>query len=170
MVRYKCQLHFSWFGGNQTTTHPTVTFFNKHKRDQLKIQTHSEISRFVIYKEACLTRWRISCTKPLKNLTFSDDNSDSDRGHGQQEGEQSDCDRTFYANYSPPEPHWLIHGDLKSLVYDLNLSKKTSSSLRFLTKRVETSAPTYWLLCSWVPFHCVVKTNYMLLNHLTQHK
>jgi len=29
------------------------------------------------------------------NLTFSDENSDSDEDHGQQEGENIDCDPTF---------------------------------------------------------------------------
>jgi len=41
--------------------------------------------------------------KPPENLTFSDDNSDSD-GHGQQEGDYVDCDPTYQASYSSLNP------------------------------------------------------------------
>ena len=53
--------------------------FNKHNMDHLKIQTHSEISRFTIVNEACPTQWRVSCTRPLESLISSNDNSDSDK-------------------------------------------------------------------------------------------
>ena len=33
--------------------------------------------------------------KPPENLTFSDDKSDADEDHGQQEGDNVDCDHTF---------------------------------------------------------------------------
>jgi hypothetical protein len=33
--------------------------------------------------------------KPRKNLTLSDNISDSDEDHGEQEGENADCDPTF---------------------------------------------------------------------------
>jgi hypothetical protein len=33
--------------------------------------------------------------KPPENLTFSDDISDSDKVHGQQEGDNGDCDPTL---------------------------------------------------------------------------
>jgi len=42
--------------------------------------------------------------KPPENLTFSDDNSDSD-DHGQQEGENVECDPTYQASYSLSKPH-----------------------------------------------------------------
>jgi hypothetical protein len=38
--------------------------------------------------------------KTPKNLIFSDKNSDSDEDHGQQEGENFDCDPTFEASSS----------------------------------------------------------------------
>jgi hypothetical protein len=37
----------------------------------------------------------LSVPQPLENLTFSDDNSDSDEDHGQQEGDNVDCDLTL---------------------------------------------------------------------------
>jgi hypothetical protein len=43
--------------------------------------------------------------KPLENLTFRDENSDSDKAHRQQGGEKFDCNLTFKANCSPSEPH-----------------------------------------------------------------
>jgi hypothetical protein len=46
-----------------------------------------------------------SVPKTLENLTFRDENSDSDKAHRQQGGEQFDCNLTFKANCSPSEPH-----------------------------------------------------------------
>ena len=60
----------------------------------------------------------------LENLTFSDDNSDSDKDHRQQEGDNVDCNLTFEASCSSSEPHLLTQGDLNDLVYVWNLSKK----------------------------------------------
>jgi hypothetical protein len=57
------------------------------------------------------------------NLTFSD-NSNSDEDHGQQEGDNIDCDPTLEASCSSSEPHLLTQGDLSDLVRDLNLSEK----------------------------------------------
>jgi hypothetical protein len=62
--------------------------------------------------------------KPPEKLTFSDGNSDSDEAHGQQEGDNVDCDPTFEASCSSPEPRLLTQGDLNDLVRDLNFSKK----------------------------------------------
>jgi hypothetical protein len=62
--------------------------------------------------------------KPLENLTFSDDNSDSDEDHRQQDGDKVDCDLTFEASCCSSVPHLLAQGDLNDLVCDLNLSKK----------------------------------------------
>jgi hypothetical protein len=42
-----------------------------------------------------------------ENLTFSDDNFDSDEDHGQQEEGNVDCDLTYYASYSSSEPKLL---------------------------------------------------------------
>jgi len=61
--------------------------------------------------------------KPLENLTFSDNNSDSD-DHGQQEWANGDCDPTFEASSSSYESSLLTQGDLNGLVHDLNMSKK----------------------------------------------
>jgi hypothetical protein len=44
-----------------------IRLFNKHNRDHLQIQTHSE---------------EVHVPKPLEKLTFSDDNSDSDEEKG----------------------------------------------------------------------------------------
>jgi hypothetical protein len=54
---------------------------------------------------------------------LSDDNSDSYEGHGQQEGDNIDCDLTFDASCSSSEQHLLKHGDLNDLVRDVILSK-----------------------------------------------
>jgi hypothetical protein len=45
--------------------------------------------------------------KPMENLAFSNDNSDSDTDHGQQEGDYADCDLTFEASSFSSEPHLL---------------------------------------------------------------
>jgi hypothetical protein len=45
--------------------------------------------------------------KPPEKRTFSDDSSDSDEVHGQQEGDNVDCDLTFEASSSSSEPHLL---------------------------------------------------------------
>jgi hypothetical protein len=66
-------------------------------------------------------------TKLSENLTFSDDNSDSDEDHGQQKGNNVDCDPTFETSWSSSEPSSLIQEDLY-LLRDLNLSKKKKSS------------------------------------------
>ena len=52
----------------------------------------------------------------LVNLTFSDEISVSDEDHGQQEGDNIDCDPSFEANCSSSEAHLLTQGDLKNLV------------------------------------------------------
>jgi hypothetical protein len=59
----------------------------------------------------------LAVPKPLENLTFSDENSDSDKDH-------KHCDLTFEASCSLSEPHLLTQGDLNDLVCGLNLSKK----------------------------------------------
>jgi hypothetical protein len=59
------------------------------------------------------------------NLTFSNENSDSDEDHGQQEMENIDCDPTFEASYSSSEPHSLLQEDISNLVRDLNFFKRT---------------------------------------------
>jgi hypothetical protein len=35
----------------------------------------------------------------MENLAFSDDNSDANKDHGQQEGDNTDCDLTFEAGF-----------------------------------------------------------------------
>jgi len=63
------------------------------------------------------------------NLTFRDDNSNSDEDHGQQEGENVDCDPTFEASCSSSESHLLTQGYLNDLVRDLNLTEKQAEFL-----------------------------------------
>jgi hypothetical protein len=72
--------------------------------------------------------------KPPENLTVSNDNSDSDQNHGQQEVGKADCDPTFKASCSSNEPHLLTQRDLNDLIPDMNLSQKYASS-------VESSPP-----------------------------
>jgi len=76
--------------------------------------------------------------------TFSNDTSDSDENRGQQEGENKDNDRTYETSSSSSEPHLLTPENLNELVRGVNLSKnklKTSLTLRFQTKSVESSPP-----------------------------
>jgi len=60
---------------------------------------------------------------------FSDDNCDSHEGHGQQEGDNIDCDLTFEARYSSSKHHILNFGDLKDFVLDMILSKTQAELL-----------------------------------------
>jgi len=81
------------------------------------------------------TQWNIlichlhtvkSCLQhSLWKIWPTDYNSDFDEDHGQQEGDNVDCDLTFEARCSLSEPH-LTQGNLKNLVCDLILSKKVS--------------------------------------------
>jgi len=96
--------------------------FNKYNRDHLQIQIHSEVSRSAIGIEACPHSEELLLPKPPKNLTCSDDNSDSDEDHGQQEGDNIHCKLTFEASCSSFEPH-LLTRDLNDFLRDLNLSK-----------------------------------------------
>jgi hypothetical protein len=66
----------------------------------------------------------LAVPKPLENLTFSDENSDSNKDHRQQQGENVHCDLTFEASCSLSEPHLLTQGGLNDLVCGLNLAKK----------------------------------------------
>ena len=65
----------------------------------------------------------LPAAQPWENLTLSDYNSDFDDDHGQQEGDNVDCDLTFEARCSLSEPH-LTQGNLNNPVCDLILSKK----------------------------------------------
>jgi len=63
--------------------------------------------------------------QPLENRTFSEDNTDFDKGHRQKEGDNVDRDPTFEAGFFSSEPHLLTQGEL---VRDLNLSKNKLNS------------------------------------------
>ena len=123
MFRAKCRSPFPWFGANQKTTHPIVTF-NKRNRNHLQIQTHSKIPRFAICNEACPIQQRAACTIASGNVAFSDNNSDSDEDHGRQEGENVHCDPTFEAICSSSESHLLTQEDLNDLVREFVFKKK----------------------------------------------
>ena len=96
--------------GLERTKRPLILLllsFNKHNRYRLQIQTHTvkypcfpSAMRPVPHKE------ELPVLKPSENLTLSDDNSDSD-GHGQQGGDNVDCDLTFEASCYTSEPHLL---------------------------------------------------------------
>jgi hypothetical protein len=53
----------------------------------------------------------ISVPKSPENLTFGDDNSDSDEDRVEEEEDNVDCDPTFEASCSSLEPHLLTQGD-----------------------------------------------------------
>jgi hypothetical protein len=84
------------------------------------------------------TQWNIlichmhtvkSCLQhSLWKIWPSDHNSDFDEDHGQQEGDNVDCDLTFEARCSLSEPH-LTQGNLKNPVCDLILSKQQAELL-----------------------------------------
>jgi hypothetical protein len=91
-----------------------LLLFNKHNWEQLEIQTDSEISRFAICNDSCPTIQQSEeflVPKPPKKPNFSDDNSDSNKDKGQQEGDIP----TFEAICSPSETHLLTQGELKAL-------------------------------------------------------
>jgi len=73
-------------------------------------------------------------SKPPINLTFNDKNSDSDKDHGQQAGDNVVSNSTFETSCSPPETHLSTQGDLKGIVRDFNLSKKQDELLGFRLK------------------------------------
>jgi len=61
--------------------------------------------------------------KPLENLISSDDNSDSDKGHRQQEGDNVDCNLTFEAidpHLNPAYKHKEILMTLSMILIYLN--------------------------------------------------
>jgi len=60
----------------------------------------------------------------LENLTFNDDNCDSDEKHRQQKVDNVDCNPTLQARCSSSQPHLLTPGDLNDFVRELNLYKK----------------------------------------------
>ena len=59
----------------------------------------------------------MSVTKPLKppRKSLRDKSSETDEDHGQQEGDNVDCDPTFEASCSSFKTHLLITGDIKDL-------------------------------------------------------
>ena len=60
---------------------------------------------------------------PVNMTTFNNDDSDSDKDHGQEESENVDCDSTFKAICSTSEPHLLTQRGPIDLVRDFTLSK-----------------------------------------------
>jgi hypothetical protein len=106
-----------------------LLLLNKHSGDHLQIQSHSQISGFVICKALCPTHWRVVCTKHSGISDFSDNNSDSEEDHGEQEGGNVECDPTFEAISSSSDHHLLTQGHLNDLLRDLNLSKKQAEFL-----------------------------------------
>ena len=102
MVRVKCLCRSHGLEGTKRPLDRLLLLFNRQNTDDRQIQTKSEISSSTICNEACPTQWRVACTKPLENLTFSD-NSDSD-AHGQQEGDNVDRDPTFLASFPHLNP------------------------------------------------------------------
>jgi hypothetical protein len=85
---------------------------------------------------------QLPAPKSLENLAFSDDNSNSDEDHEQQDGDNFDCDWTFEGSCSSFEPHLLPEGNINDLVHDFNLSKKHAELFGSRLKRMESS-PRY---------------------------
>jgi len=50
----------------------------------------------------------------MENLALSNDNSDSDKDHGQKEGDNVHCDPTFEASSFSSEPHLLTQRNMKT--------------------------------------------------------
>jgi len=73
----------------------------------------------------------MSVTKPLKppRKSLRDKSSETDEDHGQQEGDNVDCDPTFEASCSSYEPNLLTQGDFRDLLRDLHLSEKQAELL-----------------------------------------
>ena len=67
--------------------------------------------------------------KPPENRTFSNDSSDSDEHHGQQEEENVNFFPTFEASCFSCEPHLLTLRGLNYLVRDFSSSKKEAELL-----------------------------------------
>jgi hypothetical protein len=65
----------------------------------------------------------------LQNRTSRNENPDSDEDHGQQEGENADCDPPLEASRSSSETQVLAQGDLYNIGRDLNLSKTQAELL-----------------------------------------
>jgi hypothetical protein len=99
------------------------------------IEITSKFKHAVKYPDLPSAMWPVPHSAELpvpkapENLTFSNDNSDSDEVHGQQEGDNVDCDLTFEASCYSPQPHLLTRGNLNDLVRDLHLSKKQAELL-----------------------------------------
>jgi len=104
-------------GGTKRPLIGLLRLFNKHNRDHIQIQIHSEMSRFAICNDSCPKQRRVACIKAF-NQTFSDDNFDSKEEHEQQEGDNVDCNPTLEASCSTSEINLLIQGDLNDLVRD----------------------------------------------------
>jgi len=86
---------------------------------------------------------QLPAPKLLENLTFGYDNSNSDKDHKQQDGENFDCDWTFEGSCSSFEPYLLTEGNINDLVSDFNLSKKQAELFGSRLKRMESSPPRY---------------------------
>jgi hypothetical protein len=59
--------------GLEETKRPLIQLllvFYEHNRDQLQIQTHSEMSWFAICNEACPTQWRVASIKASRKSDF----------------------------------------------------------------------------------------------------
>jgi hypothetical protein len=129
MVLAKCLSPLPAFGRNHKTTHPIVMLFNKHNTYHFQILPHTEISKFPICIRPVPHSEDFVCAKLPGKSEFSDDNSNSDEDHGQQEGKNVDCDPTFEASFSSSESHLLTQGYLNDLVRDLNLIVKQAELL-----------------------------------------
>jgi hypothetical protein len=74
--------------------------FNRHNNYQLQFQIQREIFTSSTVMRPVPHREELS----PENLTLSNDNSDSDEDHGQQGGNNVDCDQTFDASCYSSEP------------------------------------------------------------------
>ena len=72
---------------------------------------------------------QLPVAKSLENLTFRDENSDSEEYHRWQEGDNVDYDLTFEASCFSFEPHLLKQRDHNDFVRDLNFNKQKAELL-----------------------------------------
>jgi hypothetical protein len=112
MVRAKCHSSFPWSEENQKTSHRLlvslikITRVASKSKPTVKYPDLPSTVKFVPHSE------ELPVSQHLENLTFSDDNSDSDEKHGQQEVENVYCNPKLQTRCSSSQPHFLTPGDL----------------------------------------------------------
>jgi hypothetical protein len=98
------------FHGLERTKRPLIqllVLFNKHRGITSKSKYMVKYSDLPSTIRPVPHSQELPVAEPLEYLTFSDDSSDSDEDHRQQERGNVDCDLIFVASCSSSEPHLL---------------------------------------------------------------